>query len=125
MRQAHFSKSTQRRLHQMRNQKEFFSYFNQDRPEYPCRMLSLARWFPYLCSFALLVTSAPLFSAQTKPPSAAAPIVAGGLGKGTIPLHGLWQFHQGDNAAWSSPALDDSPWDSSPPTCAMGAQRIG
>jgi len=33
------------------------------------------------------------------------------LGKGTAPLDGPWQFHQGDDAAWASPAFDDSLWD--------------
>ena len=33
------------------------------------------------------------------------------LGKGTAPIDGNWQFHLGDDLAWSSPALDDSLWD--------------
>jgi hypothetical protein len=33
------------------------------------------------------------------------------LGKGAVPLDGSWLFRQGDNAAWASPAIDDSLWD--------------
>ena len=40
----------------------------------------------------------------------ATPIVVGGLGKGTFPLDGPWQFHAGDNPAWASPAFDSSDW---------------
>jgi hypothetical protein len=31
-----------------------------------------------------------------------------GLGKGTIPLDGPWQFHTGDDPAWAQPAVDDA-----------------
>ncbi len=31
-----------------------------------------------------------------------------GLGRGSIPLDGQWQFHLGDNPAWASPDFDDS-----------------
>jgi hypothetical protein len=43
--------------------------------------------------------------------SAPASLVIEGLGKGTAALDGKWQFHLGDNAAWASPALDDSAWE--------------
>lgn len=33
-----------------------------------------------------------------------------GLGKGTVPLAGAWQFHLGDDMAWAAPGLDDSRW---------------
>lgn len=33
------------------------------------------------------------------------------LGKGTVELNGPWQFHQGDNPAWSTPTFDDSLWE--------------
>ncbi|HVZ84613.1 MAG TPA: PP2C family protein-serine/threonine phosphatase [Terracidiphilus sp.] len=33
------------------------------------------------------------------------------LGKGAVPLDGPWQFRQGDDPAWASPAFDDSLWD--------------
>ena len=32
------------------------------------------------------------------------------LGRATLPLDGNWQFHEGDNLAWSSPGYDDSAW---------------
>jgi hypothetical protein len=35
-------------------------------------------------------------------------LVIDGLGKGTAPLDGPWQFHTGDNPEWASPLLDDS-----------------
>ena len=38
-------------------------------------------------------------------------LVINDLGKGTVPLDGLWQFHQGDDSAWASAAFDDSLWD--------------
>jgi Stage II sporulation protein E (SpoIIE) len=31
-----------------------------------------------------------------------------GLGNGSVPLDGPWQFHLGDNAAWASPDIDDA-----------------
>ena len=38
------------------------------------------------------------------------PIVLNGLGRATLPLDGEWQFHEGDDLAWSSPGFDDSAW---------------
>lgn len=38
-------------------------------------------------------------------------LIADGLGSGTIPLDGLWQFHLGDNVAWANPDFDDSHWE--------------
>jgi hypothetical protein len=38
------------------------------------------------------------------------PIVLNGLGRATLPLDGEWQFHEGDDLAWSSPGYDDSAW---------------
>jgi hypothetical protein len=45
--------------------------------------------------------------------SSAAPVQAptltiDGLGKGTAPLDGPWQFHLGDNSAWAQPGIDDA-----------------
>jgi len=39
------------------------------------------------------------------------PFTANGLGRGTIPIDGPWQFHLGDNPAWASPTFDDSSWE--------------
>jgi hypothetical protein len=33
------------------------------------------------------------------------------IGDGAVPLGGLWEFHSGDDPAWSSPTLDDSQWE--------------
>lgn len=38
-------------------------------------------------------------------------LVIGGLGKGTVPLGGLWEFKTGDDPAWASPGFDDSRWE--------------
>jgi hypothetical protein len=38
-------------------------------------------------------------------------LVVGGLGRGTVPLGGLWEFKTGDNLAWASPGFDDSQWE--------------
>jgi serine phosphatase RsbU (regulator of sigma subunit) len=39
------------------------------------------------------------------------PLVIGALGRGTVPIGGLWQFKTGDNPAWASPDFDDSQWE--------------
>jgi diguanylate cyclase (GGDEF)-like protein len=41
----------------------------------------------------------------------AAPVAIEGLGKGTFPLSGPWQFHPGDDPAWANPAFDSSSWE--------------
>jgi len=51
-----------------------------------------------------------LFAAAQQTP-AASPLVVSGLGKSTIPLDGLWQYHLGDDLAWADPAFDDSHWE--------------
>jgi hypothetical protein len=38
------------------------------------------------------------------------PIVLEGLGRAALPIDGAWQFHTGDDPAWSSPAFNDSSW---------------
>jgi len=38
-------------------------------------------------------------------------VIADGMGIGTIPLDGPWQFHTGDDMAWANPAFDDSGWE--------------
>ena len=40
----------------------------------------------------------------------AEPLLITGIGKTAIALEGPWQFHPGDNPAWSDPALDHSHW---------------
>jgi len=39
---------------------------------------------------------------------------ATGIGTGTRPISGLWQFHLGDNSAWAQPGFDDSGWERLP-----------
>jgi hypothetical protein len=38
------------------------------------------------------------------------PLVLRGLGRTSLPIDGAWQFHEGDDLAWASPAFDDSAW---------------
>jgi len=38
-------------------------------------------------------------------------LVLDGLGKGTAPLDGPWQFHLGDDVSWAAPGADDSHWE--------------
>jgi hypothetical protein len=64
-----------------------------------------------LCFIALFVFGVPVFQAHLRAASPEAPIVVDGLGKGTIPLVGPWQFHTGDDPAWADPVFDDSHWE--------------
>ena len=60
---------------------------------------------------ALLVPFASLCAhAASEPAALAAPatLKVDGLGKGTAPLEGPWQFHLGDNSAWAQPTIDDT-----------------
>jgi hypothetical protein len=41
----------------------------------------------------------------------AEPLKVSNPGTGSIPLQGNWQFHLGDDQAWTDPALDDSGWE--------------
>ena len=52
-------------------------------------------------------TSAPSRRAPARPPET---LIIQGLGRGVVPLGGLWQFKTGDNPAWASPDFDDSTW---------------
>jgi hypothetical protein len=40
-----------------------------------------------------------------------APLIVRDLGRATVPIDGPWQFHIGDDLAWSAPAFDDSAWE--------------
>jgi hypothetical protein len=59
----------------------------------------------FLCT---LLAGVPLFNAHSQAPT---PLIVDGLGKGTVPLNGPWQFHTGDNPAWVDPSFDDSNWE--------------
>src|SRR5580658_10431174 len=69
--------------------------------------------FPKLQILALFVAAASLaHAAQTPSASPSAPtLVLDGLGKGTAPLDGPWQFHLGDDLNWAAPGVDDSHWE--------------
>lgn len=54
--------------------------------------------------FAALAVAA----SQAAAPSRAPEFKIDGLGKGTTPLSGPWQFHIGDDPAWAQPDLDDA-----------------
>jgi Stage II sporulation protein E (SpoIIE) len=73
-------------------------------------MSSGGRWLRSLCSLALVLFCAAVLHAQARAASAE-PIVVDGLGRGTVPLGGQWQFHLGDDPAWASPTFDDSNWE--------------
>jgi diguanylate cyclase (GGDEF)-like protein len=53
------------------------------------------------------------------------PLVIEGLGKGTFPLKGPWQFHSGDDLAWASPKFDSSHWEQLSAEQSWGAQGHG
>jgi hypothetical protein len=60
----------------------------------------------FLLFFALTVSG---LHAAT--PLAGPPLVVEGLGRGIVALDGQWQFRPGDDAAWSSPSLNDTGWE--------------
>ena len=60
-----------------------------------------------ICLFALLVPCLAT-AASSAAPARAPTLVIDGLGKGTAPLDGPWQFHLGDNPAWAQPNFDDA-----------------
>ena len=74
-------------------------------------MLPRSWWLHSVCSMALLLSSASVLHAQARAASSEDPIIANGLGKGTISLDGPWQFHVGDDMAWTNPRFDDSAWE--------------
>ncbi len=68
---------------------------------------------PRTAAIILLVFATQwVHAAQASTKSAAgAPLVIEALGKGTFTLSGPWQFHPGDDLAWSSPTFDSSNWE--------------
>ena len=77
------------------------------------------RLFP-LCLIRAAITILLLVSASFSAAANAAapadpvptPLVVSEPGLGAVPLNGLWQFHTGDDRAWSQPGFDDSTWES-------------
>jgi hypothetical protein len=75
----------------------------------------LPRFRLFLCLISMLLFApGPVLSQGEEAHSAAALpaslLVLDGLGKGTAPLDGRWQFHEGDNPAWAAPSFDDYFW---------------
>jgi hypothetical protein len=65
-----------------------------------------------LAFLLVLAACAPACRAAAPLVRAAAPLIIEGIGRAAIPLDGPWQFHPGDDLSWSSPAFDDSSWNS-------------
>jgi hypothetical protein len=88
-------------------------------------MPARASRFPSLCFFVFALAALGMaFAAQAQTASAAGahPLVIDGLGKGTAPLNGPWQFHLGDDPAWAAPGFDDSHWEQLTAAKSWGAQ---
>jgi serine phosphatase RsbU (regulator of sigma subunit) len=68
-------------------------------PAHPFRLTLLTGLF--VAAFAAAASLAAV-------PSRAPEIKIDGLGKGTTPLSGPWQFHTGDDSAWAQPDLEDA-----------------
>ncbi|MGP8251442.1 MAG: SpoIIE family protein phosphatase [Terracidiphilus sp.] len=81
--------------------------------------------FPSLRVTALIVVACGLMlavQAQSASAPSAHTLVIDGLGKGTAPLDGRWQFHLGDDPAWAAPGYDDSHWEQLSADKSWGAQ---
>ena len=81
----------------------------------------LPRWSRTVCLFVAVFFALGLTLSRGEEPAAKAVVssttappasllVLDGLGKGTAPLDGPWQFHLGDDPAWASPSFDDFFW---------------
>jgi hypothetical protein len=75
----------------------------------------------------LLITLLGLSSlsarAEQAPAATAAPtFTIRGVGSAAVPLDGPWEFHLGDDQAWSAPALNDSTWEQLSATKPWGSQ---
>lgn len=71
----------------------------------------------YLVLVCLILGHAYGLYAQSTPAGvsdAAGPFSAVGIGTGTRPITGLWQFHLGDDPAWAQPGFDDRGWERLP-----------
>jgi hypothetical protein len=83
----------------------------------PRRLLLLA---------GLLFVAIPTVSHQAAAQAAAPVLNVDGLGKGTAPLDGPWQFHLGDNPDWALPQARDvagfNGWEQLSPDKTWGAQ---
>ena len=68
-------------------------------------------WWPLPRTRALLVVSLLLLFAVAGAIGQSS-LTLDQLGRGTVPMNGSWQFHQGDDLNWASPAYDDTHWQS-------------
>ena len=77
--------------------------------------MGLGRRFGIFLEFFALVIGISGVAHAAQPSSTPEPpphrLVLDGLGKGTAPLDGRWQFHLGDDRAWANPTYDDSHWE--------------
>ena len=88
-------------------------------------MSARASHFPSLSLLVLAFAACCLnIAAPAQAPNAtgAHALVIDGLGKGTAPLDGPWQFHLGDDPAWAAPGYDDSHWEQITANKTWGAQ---
>lgn len=74
-------------------------------------------WFAFRSSLVLVFIALSLAA-----PGFASPLTVQNPGAGSAPLDGKWQFHLGDDLAWSNPALDDSSWEQINADTTWGAQ---
>ena len=65
-----------------------------------------AAWFRQ----AILVTWLGLALVSPAHAVGPSPLTLRGLGRTSLPVDGVWQFHEGDDLAWAAPAFDDSGW---------------
>ncbi len=81
-------------------------------PLRPLRLFSLPGLIalPVGLIVALMVAPEPARAGERPSPltSSSSTLVVKELGKGAVPLDGLWQFHLGDDPSWAAEALDDS-----------------
>jgi len=99
--------------------------FNARPTRYICGMPALSSRFPGPRLLLLVFAACCLnLAAQAQTPAAtgAPTLVIDGLGKGTAPLDGPWQFHLGDDPAWAAPGYDDSHWEQLTANKTWGAQ---
>jgi len=88
-----------------------------------------AAFLPVLVVLVVFVLGAASAGAQASSslnaphsPGSVPTLVLAGLGKGTVPLDGLWQFHLGDDSAWAAQDWDDSNWEQLTADQGWGAQ---
>jgi hypothetical protein len=61
-------------------------------------------------------------SAQPTVPAPGPVLIIQGLGTGTAPIGGAWQFHLGDDLNWAQPSFDDAGWETIRTNDTWGAQ---